>query len=127
MTQANNAPTTTRLSFSSAGAVRARHAAVLPTVQLAHAGLIAALAQQTPNPIVGYAADRFDIMERRDHLQPVHAAVINYTKAIVTETIEMTPLGYIADETGYLVDAASEIYAALDRAVDKMIADQAAE
>lgn len=125
MPQADNAATTTPITFASPAAVRARHAAILPAVQLAHAGLIAALAQQTPHHIVGHGGDRFDVMERRDHVQSILATVTTYVKAIVTDTIEMAPIGYIADETGYLVDAASEIYAALDRAVDKMLDDQA--
>jgi hypothetical protein len=106
--------------------VRARHAAVLPAVQLAHHGLIAALAQQTPHVIVGYAGDRFDIMERADHLKAVLAAVTAYTKAIVSDTIYFSPTT-IHDETGLLADAASDIAGALMNAVDKLIEDQAAE
>src|ERR1700722_807919 len=77
------APTTSRISFSSAGAVRrARHAAALPAVQLAHHALIAALGAETPHHIV-HNADRFDIMERRDHLKTVitprtHTALAAY-------------------------------------------------
>ncbi len=74
MTQADSAHTTTlpRVAFSSAGAVRrARHAAVLPPCQLAHQALMAALAAETPHAIIGYAADRFDILERADHLKTI--------------------------------------------------------
>jgi hypothetical protein len=126
MSKADSPNTTTlpRIAFSSAGAVRGRHAAVLPAVQLAHHGLIAALAQQIPHHIVGYAADRFDVLERADHLKAVLAAVSIYAKAIVADTKEMAPIGYVADETGYLVDAASEIVGALNSACDKMLADQ---
>jgi hypothetical protein len=124
MSQATEAPTTTRVEFAPAGAVRrARHAAVLPAVQLAHHGLLAALGQQTPHHIVGYAADRFDILERADHLKAVLAAVTTYAKAIVTDTKEMAPIGYVTDETGYLVDAAAEVTGALNSAVDKMLDD----
>jgi hypothetical protein len=70
MSQANQPPTTSLISFSSAGVRRARHAAALPAVQLAHRALIAALGAETPHHIV-HNADRFDIMERRDHLKTV--------------------------------------------------------
>ena len=118
-------PTTTpRVEFASAGAVRrARHQAVLPACQLAHAALMGALAGETPHQIVGHAADRFDIMERAEHLKTVLAAVHTYAKAIVTDTAEMAPIGYVHDETGYLKDAAAEITAALNSAVDKMLDD----
>jgi len=39
----------------------------------------------------------------------VFAAVTTYVKAIVAETANMAPAGYVKDETGYLKDAASEI------------------
>jgi hypothetical protein len=104
---------------------RGRHTVVMPAVQLAHSGLIAALGQTTPHDIVGFAADRFDIMERRDHIHTVLAAVIAYTKAIVADTKKMAPVGYVSDETGYLEDAASSVYATLDRAVETMIGDVA--
>jgi len=124
MSQAESATTTTPMSFASAGAVRrARHAAALPGCQLAHAALMAALAAETPHPIIGHAADRFDIMERAEHLKTVLAAVTTYAKAIVAETADMAPAGYVHDETGYLVDAASEVTGALNSAVDKMLDD----
>src|SRR5262249_35459159 len=107
---------------------RARHVTPLPTVQLAYHSLITALAQETPNHIVGYAADRFDIMGRANHLKSILAAVHTYAKAIVDDTAHMAPCGYVKDETGHLKDAASEIVGALNNAVDKMLddADQAA-
>ncbi len=119
----DSANTTTLTSFSNAGAVRARHAAVLPAVQLAHHGLIAALAQQTPHVIVGYAADRFDVLERADHLKAVLAAVTTYAKAIVKDTAYMAPVN-VHDETGLLADTASDIVGALNDACDRMLADQ---
>jgi len=125
MAEITNTPN--RVQFASAGAVRRRPSPqVLSPVQLAHRGLVAALAQETPHNIVGAYSDRFDIMERRDHLKTVLAAVTAYAKAIVADTADLAPLGYVADETGYLEDAASEIVAALDNAVDKMLDDQAA-
>jgi hypothetical protein len=117
--------TTSINAATSASAVRrARHAAALPAVQLAHHALIAALGAETPHHIVRNA-DRFDIMERRDHLKTVLTAVTAYAKAIVTDTAELAPIGYIADETGYLQDAASEIVSAFNNAVDRMIDDAA--
>jgi hypothetical protein len=86
---------------------------------------MAALAQQTPHAIIGYATDRFDILERADHLKTVLTAVTTYAKAIVGDTKEFAPVGYVADETGYLTDAASEVIGALNSACDKLLEDQA--
>jgi hypothetical protein len=99
-----------------------RPVATLPPVQAAHNTLIAALASLKPNRVVGYAADRFDIIARADHLKAVLAAVTTYAKAIVADTAHFAPYA-INDETGYLVDAASEIIGALNGAVDKMLDD----
>jgi hypothetical protein len=117
------ANTTERLHFASAGAVRARPTTALPAVEAAHTTLIGTLAGLKPNRIVGHAADRFDIMARAEHLGAVLAAVTTYVKAIVADTAYLAPCGYVADETGYLVDAASEITGALNGAVDKMLDD----
>jgi hypothetical protein len=40
---------------------------------------MAALAAETPHAIIGYAADRFDVLERADHLKTVLAAVTAFT------------------------------------------------
>jgi hypothetical protein len=125
-----DSPVTTipsRISFASAGAVRrSRHATPLPAVQLAHQALMAALAAETPRAIIAtYAADRFDILERASHLKTVLTAVTAYAKAIVSDTAELAPMGYVHDETGYLTDATSEVVGALNNACDKMLADQA--
>ena len=101
------------------------HAAILPAAQVAHHSLIAALAQETPHNIVGHYADRFDVLERRDHLANVLAAVAAYAKAIVADTKELAPCGYIHDETGALEDAAAEVTNALNNACDRMLEDQA--
>jgi hypothetical protein len=101
-----------------------RLAPALPALQAAHTTLIAALASLKPNRIVSnHAADRFDIMARAEHIDAVLAAVTTYVKAIVADTAHMAPIGYVHDETGYLVDAASEITGALNSAVDKMLDD----
>jgi hypothetical protein len=109
---------------------RTRTPLAVPAVQAAHITLVAALASLKPHRIIGsYAADRFDILERAEHLEKVLAAVTVYTKAIVADTAYLAPIGYVADETGFLKDAASDIVGALKNAVDKMIDDaaQAAE
>jgi hypothetical protein len=119
-----DSPNTSRVSFSSAGAVRrTRHTAVLPAVQLAHNALIAALAAETPHAIIGYAADRFDILERADHLKTILTAVTTYAKAIVSDTAHFATTN-VPDETGYLTDAVSEVIGALNSACDRMLADQ---
>jgi hypothetical protein len=98
----------------------------VPAVQVAHIALIGALAGLKPHRIIGtYAADRFDILERAEHLEKVLAAVTVYAKAIVADTAYLAPCGYVADETGFLADAASDIVGALKNAVDKMIDDAA--
>jgi hypothetical protein len=84
---------------------------------------MAALAAETPHQIVGYAADRFDILERADHLKTILTAVAAYAKAIVADTAHMAPTN-IHDETGYLIDATSEVIGALNNACDRMLADQ---
>jgi hypothetical protein len=127
---ADNSITPIRVAFSSPGAIRARadHAPAFPTVQLAHHALIAALAQETPHRILGNA-DRHDLEDRAGHLKTVLAAVAVYAKAIVADTAHLAPCGYVADETGYLTDAAGDICGALESAAEKMItdADEAAE
>jgi len=86
---------------------------------------MAALAAETPHAIIGYAADRFDILERADHLKTILTAVTTYAKAIVADTGYLAPCGYVADETGYLTDATSEVVGALHNACDKLLEDQA--
>jgi hypothetical protein len=100
-----------------------RPAAVLPAVQVVHNDFIGILAALKPHRIVGSRADRFDILQRADHLKAVLAAVTTYAKAIVEDTAAVAPIGYVADETRYLVDAASEITGALKSALDRMMDD----
>jgi hypothetical protein len=126
MADSPNTTTLPRISFSSAGATRTRtrHATPLPAVQLAHQALMAAIGAETPHQIVGYAADRFDVLERADHLKTILTAVTTYAKAIVADTAYLAPTN-IPDETGYLTDAASEVTGALYNACDRMLEDQA--
>jgi hypothetical protein len=124
MERADSPNTTIPSLISFAAAVRRqRHTAVLPAVQLAHQALMAAIGAETPHAIIGYAADRFDILERADHLKTVLTAVTTYAKAIVADTAHFAPTN-VPDETGYLTDAASEVVGALNNACDRMLADQ---
>jgi hypothetical protein len=100
-----------------------RPAAALPAVHVAHNDMISTLAGLKPRRIVGSRADRFEVLERADHLEKVLAAVTAYAKAVIADTAAMAPIGYVADETEYLVDAASEITGAFKRAVDRIMDD----
>jgi hypothetical protein len=97
--------------------------AALPAVQVAHNDMISTLAGLKPYRIVGSHADRFEVLQRADHLEAVLAVVTTYAKAIVEDTAAVAPVGYVADQTEYLVDAASEITGALKSAVDRMMND----
>ena len=99
---------------------RVRSVCITPPCQQAHRDLMASLSQLTPHNIVGHEADRFDVLERADHLKAVNAAVYAYNKLIVGDTIDYTP-GFLGDETGYLNDAASEINGAFMAACDRML------
>jgi hypothetical protein len=116
-----------RLSFQSLNAAppRCRAVAGLPAVIAAHRDLIEGLALETASPIVGYAADRFDILERAGHLKAVLAAVTKYAKAIVKDTIDYSPIP-ILDETAGLIDTSAEIVGALLNANDRLQDLQAA-
>jgi hypothetical protein len=96
----------------------------LPEVAAAHNKLVAILAASRPHVILGFAAHRFDIMRRRDHLDMILRATLDYAKAIVEDTAHLAPIGYIADETGFLEDSVSTIYGAFDEAVERLIEDQ---
>jgi hypothetical protein len=119
MTEATDSLIPNRLSFQSAGAIRRRAVAGLPAVVDAHHALIEALAVEVPHAIIGYAADRFDILERAEHLKAVLAAVTSYAKAIVKDTIEYSPI-VILDETPGLVDTSAEIVGAFLNANDRL-------
>jgi hypothetical protein len=115
-------PNQTRIAFSSAGAIplrRPRPVTPLPAVQVAYASLITELARHTPHAIVGYAADRSDILERAEHLKAVLAAVHAYAQAVVTDTAYFFPIN-IHDETAGLADSATEIVGAFLNANDRL-------
>jgi hypothetical protein len=114
-----------RLSFQSLNAVPRvpprlpRHITQLPAVQVAFTSLITELAQHTPHAIVGNAADRFDILERAEHLKAVLAAVHAYVQAVVKDTAYFSVVN-IRDETAGLVDTSAEIVSALLNANDRL-------
>jgi hypothetical protein len=116
-----------RLSFQSPNAVppRRRAVAVLPAVAAAHRDLVEALSVEVPHAIVGYAADRFDILDRAEHLKAVLAAVTSYAKAIVKDTVDYSQI-VILDQTAGLVDTSAEIVGALLDANDRLQDLQAA-
>src|SRR5215467_6070864 len=101
---------------------------VLPAVLLAHQVLIGKLAVEIPHVIqdYGYEADRFDILDRRDHLKIVLAAVYDYAKAVVHDTNYFSPIT-IHDETGGLYDASVDVWHAFENTCDRLIDIQAAE
>jgi hypothetical protein len=126
MSQASDSPNTARVSFSSVAAVRSRRAVtVLPAVITANCDLIEALAVETPHAIIGYAADRFDLLERAGHLKAVLDTVTIYAKAIVKDTRDYSPI-LILDETAGLADAAVEIVGAFLNGNDRLQDLQAA-
>ena len=96
----------------------------LPEVQVAHNTLVAILAASRPHPIAGFAAHRFDIMRRRDHLDQVLRAALDYARTIVEDTAHNAPIGYVEDETGFLEDAVGTIYGGLNNAVERLIEEQ---
>src|SRR5258705_8413754 len=97
MNQANSAHTTTT------SAPGTHPAASFPPVQAAHITLISALASLKPHRIIGsYAADRFDILERAEHLEKVLAAGSGYTKTTVARTPYLWPRSPLAPETPVL-------------------------
>jgi hypothetical protein len=123
-----DAGTPSRLSFQSINAAvptPRRPVTVSPAVVAAHRDLIEALAVEVPHGIVGCAADRFDILERAEHLKAVLAAVAGYAQAIVKDTADYSPVN-ILDETAGLEDTAVGIVGALLEANDRLQGLQAA-
>jgi len=99
---------------------RVRSICITPPCQQAHRDLMASLSQLTPHNIVGHEADRFDVLERADHLKAVLGVVDAYVTVIFGDTKDYTPV-FLGDDTGYLRDAASEINGAFMAACDRML------
>jgi hypothetical protein len=115
----------TRIHFSSAGAVRRPRPAdpARPTgIQLNYANLLDNLAEVGAPHLIGLRASGADIVERAEHLQKVLDAVTSYVKAVVGDT-RYHAARTIEDETGFLVNAASDIVGALRNAGERQAAD----
>ena len=115
----------TRIHYASAGAVRRPRPAdpARPTgIQLNYANLLDNLAEIGAPHIMGLRASGADIEERAEHLRKVLDAVTSYVKAVVGDT-RYHAACTVHDETGFLVNAASDIVAALRNAGDRQAAD----
>jgi hypothetical protein len=127
MAKATNGTTTTRLSFSSAGLIRADLAFPKPPVgiQLNFHSLVDNLREEGPAHVIMGVTDRSDIEETADHLEAVLRAVTSYVKAVVGE-LAYNANTNIPDETGFLADAAKDIVGALRNKADALLVDEAA-
>ena len=117
----------TRIHYASAGAVRRPRPADLarPTgIQLNYANLLDNLAGVGAPHLIGLRAGGADIEERAEHLRKVLGAVTSYVKAVVGDT-RYHAACTIHDETGFLVNAASDIVGALRNAGDRQAEDDA--
>ncbi len=115
----------TRIHYASAGAVRRPRPAdpARPTgIQLNYANLLDNLAQVGAPHLMGLRASGADIEERAEHLRKVLNAVTSYVKAVVGDT-RYHAARTVEDETGFLVNAASDIVGALRNAGDRQAAD----
>ena len=115
----------TRIHYASAGAVR-RHRPADPArptgIQLNYANLLDNLAEVGAPHLIGLRASGADIEERAEHLRKVLGAVTSYVKAVVGDT-RYHAACTIEDETGFLVNAASDIVGALRNAGERQAAD----
>jgi hypothetical protein len=117
----------TRIHYASAGAVRRPRPAdpARPTgIQLNYANLLDNLAEVGAPHIMGLRASGADIEERAEHLRKVLGAVTSYVKAVVGDT-HYHAACTIHDETGFLVNAASDIVGALRQASNRQAEDDA--
>src|SRR5260370_33157490 len=116
-----------RVHFSSAGAVRRPRPAdpARPTgIELNYTNLLDNLAEVGAPPLIGLRASGADIEERAEHLRKVLAAVTSYVKAVVGDTASHAACT-IHDETGFLVNAASDLVGALRNAGERQAEDDA--
>ena len=117
----------TRIHYASAGAVRRPRPAdpARPTgIQLNYANLLDNLAEVGVPHLIGLRANAADIEERAEHLRKVLGAVTSYVKAVVGDT-RYHAARTIEDETGFLVNAASDIVGALRQAANRQAEDDA--
>lgn len=90
----------------------------------AHRALTAAVAANPAPVVLGPAADRFDLMARRDHVDAVLQAALAYARTIVADTADVVAIGDLADETDGIEDAIADVRTAFDDAIDRLIDDQ---
>jgi hypothetical protein len=115
----------TRIHYASAGAIRRPRPADPARstgIQLNYANLLDNLAEVGAPHLIGLQASGADIEERAEHLQKVLGAVTSYVKAVVGDT-HYHAACTIHDETGFLVNAASDIVGALRNAGERQAAD----
>jgi hypothetical protein len=85
-----------------------------------HAEFVAALAGHPPRPIP-LDADAIDLEDRADHLDKVFGAFSVYVAVILDDTAQNVPGGLdLRDAEGLLVDLASDVTGAIQRAADDM-------
>jgi hypothetical protein len=114
-----------KIHFSSAGAVRRSRPAdpARPTgIQLNWANFIDNLAAIDPPHLIGLKADAGDIAARASHAEAVLNVVTSYMRALVGDT-RYHAVCTIEDETGFLVNAASDIVGALRNAGERQAED----
>jgi hypothetical protein len=87
-------------------------------VGTAYAEFLAALHPPRPIPIV---ADSIDLQDRADHLNEVLGGLTAYLAIILDETAQNTPGSLdLRDAEAILVDLASDLSGAIQRAADEM-------
>jgi hypothetical protein len=132
-------PNQTRIAFASAGAVRTRRtfstagliAAGMATpkpptgIQLNFHNLLDNLREEGPAGLIVGITDQGDLEERADHLEAVLNVVTSYVKAVVGDTAYNANTN-IPDETGFLIDAATDIVASFRNKADALAVDAAA-
>ena len=128
MSQSDSVYSTTQSILDNAAAANFRlsrpRPIVLSPVQAAHRDMLLALSQESPHTIVGHIADRFDLMDAKDHIRQVLGAVTNYVKVIVADAKWYSPVNIHA-ETGLLSDAAGDICGGFENAIEQMLELQA--
>jgi hypothetical protein len=134
-----DSPNTSRVSFSSAGAVRTRgtfssaaliHAGMAtpqpPTgIQLNFHNMLDDLRDEGPAHNIVGVTDQGDLDEAADHLQAVLDPVVRYVKAVVGN-LAYNANTNIPDETGFLADAVADIIGSLRNKGDALAVDAAA-
>ena len=145
MSQANDSPTTTtsapgtrpaapsRISFQSAGAVRANNRPttarqLASEIRGAHAHLIARLAAVPPNMINPFLqADEDDLQLRADHLRIVLRATADYVSVFMRDTASFTHAMHLDRKylDGLLNDIIGDTAGAIENAAETVREERA--